>query len=85
MTGKIGLAFIQGSDTDNFKSVKPQCKFLTNTCIGGGNVAVVYKRQFEPKNVRIDDEGRIISCMINRRTCINLYVPSESQNMKNRE
>ena len=85
MTESIELAFVQESDTDNLKSVEPEYKYLTNTCIGGGSVAVVYKRQFEPKNVRIDEEGRIISCVINRRTYINVYAPSGYQNKKKRE
>ena len=46
---------------------------------------MVYKRQFDPKNIKIDEEGRIISCVINRRTYINVYAPSGSQKRKNRE
>jgi hypothetical protein len=41
--------FVQESGTDNLKRVEPKYKYLTNTCIGGGSVAVVYKRQFEPE------------------------------------
>ena len=85
MTESIELAFVQESDTDNLKSVEPEYKYLINPCIGGSSVAVVQKRQFEPKNVRIDEEGRIISCVINRRTYINVYASSGSQNRKNKD
>ena len=78
MTESIELAFVQKSETDNLKSVEPDYKYLANTWIGG-SVAVVNKRQFEPNNVRIDEEGGIITCVINRRTYINVYTTSWSK------
>lgn len=79
----IDIAFLQEVNTDSF-IVPPGYDFLANVGNDNRGTAIVYRLGYNVKNILCESDGRIISAVINNIKCINIYAPSGSQNVKER-